>query len=119
MPDTYITIPTEKGTIRISEDVVGAIASTAIAEVDGVAGMSGAGAAELSELIGKRSVSRGVHVSVDQDRVEISAAILVYYGKSISAVAEKVQKAVNTAVESMTGLKCSVNVHVAGVAFEK
>ena len=119
MPDTYITIPTDKGDIHVAEDVLGTIAATAAAEVDGVAAMSGSGAAELTELIGKRSAGRGIHVCVDGDTVQINTAVLVHYGKSITGVAEKVQRAVEGAVESMTGLNCVVNVHVAGVAFDK
>ena len=119
MPETYITIPTEKGSIHIAEDVVAAIAATAAAEVDGVAGMSGS-APELTELIGgKKPVGRGVHICVEGDEVQVNAAILVSYGQSIAGVADKVQRSVGSAVESMTGLKCVVNVHVAGVAFDK
>ena len=119
MPESYITIPTEQGSVYIAEDVVAAIAGTAAAEVDGVAGMSGSGAPELTELIGRKPASRGVHVCVDGDEVQVNAAILVRYGQSIAGVAEKVQEAVEGAVESTTGLKCVVNVHVAGVAFDK
>ena len=119
MPESYITSPTEKGSIHIAEDVLAAIAATAAAEVDGVAGMSGS-APELTELIGgKKAAARGVHVCVEEDTVQVNAAILVRYGKSIVGVADKVQKSVGSAVESMTGLKCVVNVHVAGVAFDK
>jgi len=119
MPEAYITIPTEKGSVHIAEDVLAAIAANAAAEVDGVAGMSG-GAPELTEFIGgKKPASRGVHICVEDDEVQVNAAVLVRYGKNISGVADKVQRAVGSAVESMTGLKCVVNVHVAGVAFDK
>ena len=119
MPESYITIPSGKGSIHIAEDVLAAIAATAATEVDGVAGMSGS-APELTELIGGRKpTGRGVHICVEGDEVQVNAAILVRYGQSIAGVADQVQRSVGSAVESMTGLKCVVNVHVAGVTFDK
>lgn len=116
MPDTYITTQTEKGSINISEDVIAAIAASAVAEVEGVAGMSGAAGVELA---GKRSAAKGVRVSFEGETAAVEAAVLVRQGENITAVAEKAQKAVTEAIESTTGLPSIVNIFVAGVAFEK
>lgn len=115
MPDTYITTQTEKGSINISEDVVAAIALTALGEVEGIAGTSAAGA----DLKVKRTGAKGVRVSFEDETVTVEAAVLVRQGANITAAAEKAQHAVTAAVESTTGLKNVVNIHVAGVAFEK
>ena len=49
----------------------------------------------------------------------MDAAIFARYGESIAAIGERAQKAAVGAVESMTGLKCAVNLHIAGVSFDK
>lgn len=119
MPDTYITLPDEKGSINISDDVIATIAVTAVCEVDGVVSFSNAAAAELSELIGKKPVAKGVRVSFDGDAVSVDITVMVRFGKNITSVGEKAQRAVASAVSSMTGITPTVNVHIAGIAFDK
>ena len=116
MPDTYITIPNPEGSVNISEDVIAVIAVNAVREVDGVTAFSNAAGVDL---IGKKPVTKGLRVSFEDNTVRVDLAVMVRYGLSITAVGEKVQDAVASAVESMTGLKSCVNVHVSGVAFEK
>ena len=60
MPDTYFTIPDEKGSINISEDVIAAITGNALSELEGIAAFSNTAGSELSELIGKKSISKGI-----------------------------------------------------------
>ena len=109
----------EQGTIRISEDVVAAIASQAAAEVDGVTLMTAAGAG-VTDLIGKKPGRRGIRIVLEESRVNIDVYLLTAYGKAIPTLAQKVQDRVSASVQSMTGLTVnSVNVHVGGVLFEK
>ena len=119
MSDNYIHIPDEKGSVNISEDVIAIIASNAVGEVDGIAAFSSASGPDLGELIGKKQTAKGIRVSFDEGTVSIDISVLLRYGASITGVAEKTQRAVCTAVESMTGLQPAVNVHVTGVTFEK
>ncbi len=119
MPDNYITIPDDKGSINISEDVIAVIAGNAVSEVDGIAAFSNAAGTDLGELIGKKSAAKGIRVSFDEGKVSVDVNVLLRYGASITGVAEKAQRAVSAAVESMTGLQPSVNVRVTGVTFEK
>lgn len=116
MSDNYISIPDKKGSVNISEDVIAVIAANAVREVDGVTAFSNAAGVEL---VGKKPVAKGIRVGFEDDIVRMDLAVMVRYGASITAVGEKVQEAVSSAVESMTGLKSCVNVHVSGVAFEK
>ena len=108
----YITHPDEMGCIHISEDVLAAIAASAAREVDGVAGlMAGPG--------GKKLGSRGVRISIADERAVVDVYLMVRYGQPIPEVAEKVQNAVYSAVGAMAGLDVQeVNVHVGGVSFE-
>lgn len=115
----YITCQDEKGSINISEDVIGVVVSAAVAEVEGVASLANAAGGELSELFGKKSTAKGVKVQFTEDQVIVDVLIMVRYGCAIADVGRKVQSAVTAAIESMVGYTPVVNVHVSGVAFEK
>ena len=114
----YVTRTDELGNIHISEEVLAVISSAAALEVEGVSSLSGS--RDIAELLGKKNLTRGVHIQVDEDGVQIELTIMIKYGYTIKEVACAVQDAVATNVESMSGLsvKC-VNVNVGGVTFEK
>ncbi|HEY8347536.1 MAG TPA: Asp23/Gls24 family envelope stress response protein [Symbiobacteriaceae bacterium] len=105
--------------VRIADDVIGVIAGIAAMEVDGVAGMAGGLAAEMSErMLGKKNLSKGVKVQAGEKEAIIDLYIIVEYGVRIPEVATRVQENVKRAVESMTGLTCTeINIHVQGVSF--
>ncbi|HWI65995.1 MAG TPA: Asp23/Gls24 family envelope stress response protein [Symbiobacteriaceae bacterium] len=105
--------------VRISDDVVGVVAGIAAMEVEGVAGMFGGFAAEMSErMLGKKNLSKGVKVQVGEKEAAIDLYIVVEFGVRIPEVATRVQENVKRAVESMTGLDCvEINIHVQGVSF--
>ena len=108
----------EVGHIRISDEVVGIIAGIAATQVEGVAGMSGGFVGGISEMLGKRNLSKGVRVEVGEREAAIDLYMIVEYGVRIPKVAQAVQESVKRAVESMTGLNViSVNIHIQGVAF--
>lgn len=108
-----------ESSVRISDDVVGVIAGIAAMEVEGVAGMSGGFAAEVSErMLGKKNLTKGVRVQVGEKEAAIDLYIVVEYGVRIPDVAQQVQENVKRAVESMTGLDCvQINIHIQGVSF--
>lgn len=104
--------------IKISEEVVKIIAGIAASEVDGVAGMSGGLVGGIAEMLGRKNLSRGVKVQVGEREAALDIFVIVQYGVSIPAVAQRIQENVRQAVESMTGLKVvEVNIHVQGVSF--
>ena len=120
MGDNYISCKAENGSINISEDVISTMVRTAITEIDGVAGISNTAGAELAELIGIKTVSKGIKVQIVDDTIKVDAVILVRYGCNIVNVAKEVQNSVTEAVQAITGIdKAEVNVHVSGVAFEQ
>ena len=107
----YMTHPEELGCIHISEDVLASIAGGAAAEVEGISGMM--------SLAAKKSSAKGVRVSLEDDSAVIDLYVMVRYGYAIPEVAERIQTAASTAIESMTGFAVkAVNVHVGGVAFQ-
>lgn len=108
--------PTEENGIKIADDVVAVIAGKAASEVDGVFSMAGGFAGGITEVFGKKNLSKGIKVDVEEQKAKIDVNIIVDYGARIPDVAFEIQNRVKKAVESMTGLQVlEVNVHVQGV----
>ena len=119
MPDNYIITEVEKGTIHISEDVIATVVGAALAECDGVAGLASTVGGDLTELLGKKSVSKGIKITFEDGKILVDVIILVHFGSNIVSVAKKVQEKIVSELESMTGLSSEVNVRVSGVTFDK
>jgi uncharacterized alkaline shock family protein YloU len=116
----YIKNSDEKGSINISEDVVAIIAAAAAAEVEGVQGLFFPHGRELTQMIGRRGMSRGVRLNIDGDKVIIDVYVMVEMGHSVSEVGVEIQGAVASAVEAAVGITVSaVNIHICGVALKK
>ena len=120
MGETYICCQAEKGSINISEEVITDVVKSAVGEVDGVAGLSYTAGAELAELIGLKSVNKGVKVQFIDEKIIIDVIINVLYGSNIVSVAREVQDRVMSLVQASTGIEhAEVNVHVSGISFDK
>ena len=120
MGENYISCSGELGSINISEDVISSIVKSAIAEIDGVAGLSNTAGAELAERIGLKTVSKGIKVQFVDDRIIIDLIINVVFGCNIVNTAKSVQEKLISVVQDTTGIdKADINVHVSGVVFEK
>lgn len=109
---------TGAGTVKIASDVVATIAGLAAAQVEGIAGMSGGVVGGIAEMLGRKNLTRGIKVDVQEQNTTIDVYVIVEYGVAIADVATNVQKSIKNAVESMTGLTCTaINIHVQGVTF--
>jgi uncharacterized alkaline shock family protein YloU len=116
----YIKNTDEKGSINISEDVVAIIAAAAAAEVEGVHGLFFPHGKELTQMIGRKGLSRGVRLCIDGDNVTIDVYVMVEMGYSVSEVGVEIQGVVMSAVEAAVGVTVSaVNIHICGVALKK
>lgn len=103
------------GAVQIADDVVAAIASLAVTEVEGVY-LNANVTNELIGKVGKKGVSKGVKVDVLEGNVTVELQINIEFGSNIPAVCRNVQTKVKAAIENMTGLTCSdVNIRIAGV----
>ncbi len=110
----------DKGSIRISNDVVSVIAGVAATEIKGVVGMSGGITGGITELLGMKNLSKGVKVEVGEKDATIDVFLVVEYGSNIAKVAQEVQENVKKTVETMTGLNVTgVNVNIQGVSVPK
>lgn len=113
-----LTDQTDLGTVKIGDDVVAIIAGIAATEVKGVAGMSGGIVGGITELVGKKNLSKGVKVEVGEKEAAVDLYVIMEFGTRIPEIANEIQRNVKKAIESMTGLSViEINVHVQGVAF--
>ena len=70
----------------------------------------------ITEMLGKKNLTKGVKVEVGTQEAAIDLNIVVEYGSELHKVAEAVQENVKKAVETMTGLQVvEVNVNILGV----
>jgi len=114
----YIARAEEKGDIYISEDVLAMIAGAAAMEIDGVTGLQGNNLGE--QLLGKKSLTRGVVIVREEDSLVVNISITIQYGFAVPDLAKKVQEAVISSLEATSGLTVrAVNIRVGGVTFEK
>lgn len=109
----------EGGRIVFADEVVATIASLAVADVDGVATLTGGMVEGISEMLGKKNMTKGIKVEVGQEEAAIDVSVSIKFGYKIKEVCEKIQAAVKSSVETMTGLRVvEVNVFVQSVVFE-
>ena len=113
----YVSRSDELGNIHISEEVLAGIAAAAL-EVEGVSGLAANLGSDIAELLGKKTLAKGVHVQMEDEKVTVDLSILMSYGNTIPEVGKAVQDGVKNAVESMTGLEiAAVNVNGGGITF--
>ena len=119
--DENIKDQIDKGIVKISDEVVGVIAGLAASEIKGIIGMSDTLVGGITQILsGKKSLTKGVKVSVSEDSAIIDLDVIVEYGIKIPIVAEQVQDNVKRAVETMTGLRVSaVNLYVQNIVFPR
>ena len=114
----YVSRSDELGNIHISEEVLDAITAAAALDVEGVSGLAANLGSDIAELLGKKNLAKGVHVRMEDDKVEVELSVLMGYGHTIPEIGRAIQDGVKSAIESMTGLEVSVvNVSVAGITF--
>lgn len=119
MAENYITKQAERGTVNISEDVIVVMVSAAVTEVEGIAGFGSATTPELIEIFGRKNPTKGIKIRFIDDKITVDVIVNVRLGGSITDIAVRVQDNVCREVESVTGMDAVVNVHVAGVTFDK
>lgn len=106
----------EIGDIKVSAEVVMAIAAVAALEVKGVYSMQGTTTHEIVTMLGFKNLSKGVRIEIEDHSAKVTLAIILEYGYSIPKVSAQVQDKVKSAIETMTGLEVNtVSVRVAGV----
>ena len=108
----------EMSGLAVTDEVIAVVAGAAAMEIDTVADMSTGLAGDIVEVLGRRNLTKGVKILMNEDRAVIDLYVIVKYGHKISDVAWDIQEKVKESVENMTGVIVeSVNIHVQGIYF--
>ena len=107
----------EMGDITIDREVLAKYAGSAAAECFGIVGMASVNVKDgVAKLLKRENVSRGVNVTVIDNKIHIELHVIVAYGVSIRAVAQNILENVRCRVETYTGMEVeSISVAVEGV----
>ena len=107
----------EHGQITYSEEVLGKIVGLSTMECYGVVGMVSKNATEgIWELMKIENLSKGVKISIDNNKLNIDLYVMIEYGTKISVIANNIIQKVRYNVENYTGLKVSsITVNVQAV----
>ena len=110
-------IETEFGTITIDNEVIARMAGQAVMECAGVVGLASRNVKDgLVQLIKRDNPAKGITLTPDDGKVDLSLRIIVEYGTSIPAITETIQTNIKYQVEEYTGVQVSrVNIFVEGV----
>ena len=109
-----------RGTVTFANEVLATIAGVAVVDIPGVAGMCGGFKDGIVELLGKKNLTKGVKVTLNENIVNVDVQIVVDFGVCVPEVCKNLQESVCKALETMTGLKVnSVNVLIQGVKFKE
>ena len=107
----------EMGDIVIDREVLAKYAGSAATECFGIVGMASVNVKDgVTKLLKRENVSRGVNVTVVDNKIHIELHVIVAYGVSICAVAQNILENVRCRVETYTGMEVdSISVAVEGV----
>lgn len=105
------------GEVLIDTEVIARYAGSVAIECFGIVGMAAISMKDgLVKLLKKNSLTHGVNVTVDNNRITIDFHVIVVYGVSISAVADNLIENVKYKVEQFTGAPVEKNnIYVEGV----
>lgn len=111
------TMNTSLGNVMIENEVIAKYAGSAAVECFGVVGMAAVNVKDgFAKLLRRESLSRGVNVSVCDNKITVDFHIIVSYGVSISAVADNLVSNVRYKIEEFSGLPVEkINIYVEGV----
>ena len=108
---------THMGSIVIDNEVIAQYAGSVAMECFGVVGMAGINVRDgLGKLLKMDSMTRGIHVTINNNKLTINFHVILAYGVSILAVSDNLISNVKYKVEEFTGIEVEkVNIFVEGV----
>lgn len=108
---------THMGSIVIDNEVIAQYAGSVAMECFGVVGMAGINVRDgLVKLLKMDSMTRGIHVTINNNILTINFHVILAYGVSILAVSDNLISNVKYKVEEFTGIEVEkVNIFVEGV----
>jgi len=105
------------GEIQIGSDVIALYAGMTAVECFGIVGMAAISMKDgLVKLLKRESLTKGINVSIENNRITLDFHVIVSYGVSICAVADNLIGTVQYKVEEFTGMDVEkINIYVEGV----
>ncbi len=112
-----IKTETERGAIIMSNTVIAHIAGMVATGCYGVVGMAYKNAGDsFASLLKWDSITKGIKVTTEDDKISIDLHIIVEYGVNIKVISDSIISNVRYNVESMTGFRVGrVTVNVEGI----
>ena len=107
-------ISNKLGEIQINPEVIATYAGMTAVECFGIVGMAAISMRDgLVRLLKKESLTHGINVEIDENRITLDFHVIVAYGISISAVADNLIENVKYKVEEFTGMNVDkINIYV-------
>ncbi len=108
---------TDLGNISIDAETIAQYAGTEAMECFGIVGMAGYSMKDgIVRLLKRESLTRGIVVTLNKNKISIDFHIIVAYGVSITAIADNLMSNVKYRIEEYTGLNVEkINIFVEGV----
>ena len=108
---------THMGNISIDNEVIAHYAGSVAMECFGIVGMAGINVKDgLVKLLKMDSITRGINVSIKNNKLTLNFHVIVAYGVSILAVTDNLISNVKYKVEEFTGIEIEkINIFVEGV----
>ena len=110
-------INNQLGTILIDTDVIAKYAGSVAVECFGIVGMAAVNVKDgLVKLLKKESLTHGINVTVNDNKITLDFHVIMIYGVSVCAVSDNLIESVKYKVEKFTGAEVEkINVFVEGV----
>ena len=110
-------ISNKLGEIQINPEVIATYAGMTAVECFGIVGMAGVNVKDgLVRLLKMESITRGISVALNNNKLILDFHVIVAYGVSILAVADNLIDSVKYKVEEFTGIEIEkINIYVDGV----
>ena len=108
---------THMGNIVVNSEVIAQYAGSVAVECFGIVGMASVNVKDgLVRLLKMDSLTRGINVSIRNNKLTLNFHVIVAYGVSIIAVSDNLVSNVKYKVEEFTGIEIEkINIFVEGV----
>lgn len=107
----------DNGIISIENEVIARVAGMAAMDCYGIVGMAAKNVKDgIVQLLKKESLTKGIKLNINENKISLDFHIIVEYGTNISAIADNIISTVKYKVEEFAGLEVeNINIFVEGV----
>jgi len=114
---TLTEAPRLPGSVSLSDDALAQLVGHTVLECYGIVGMASRSLVKgVARLLGRESLTQGVDVRREGDRLRIRLYLVLEYGLNLAEVAAAVRTRVAYQVERLTRLAVAdVEIHIQGV----